>query len=60
MTQTNQPPTNPGRFSALQDIWMAETKADAETAFDTFIEGYRVKYDKAAECLSKDRGALLV
>jgi transposase-like protein len=38
---------------------MAETKVDAETAFDAFIEGYEVKYDKAAECLRKDRGALL-
>jgi hypothetical protein len=38
---------------------MAETKGDAETALDAFIEGYAVKYDKAAECLSKDRGALL-
>jgi len=44
---------------ALQDIWMAEAKVDAETAFDAFIEGYAVKHDKAAECQSKDRGALL-
>jgi len=44
---------------ALQEIWMAETKADAEAAFDAFIESYRVKYDKAAECLKKDRDALL-
>lgn len=40
---------------ALQAIWMAETKAEAETAFDAFIETYAVKYDKAAECLKKDR-----
>jgi transposase-like protein len=50
---------HPKARRALQDIWMAETKVDAETAFDAFIEGYAVKYDKAAECLSKDRGALL-
>jgi len=50
---------HPKAKRALQDIWMAETKADAETAFDTFIEGYAVKYEKAAECLRKDRGALL-
>jgi hypothetical protein len=42
---------------ALQEIWMAETKADAEAAFDAFIESYRTKYDKAAECLTKDRDA---
>jgi len=44
---------------ALQEIWMAETKADAEAAFDAFIESYQVKYDKAAECLNKDRDTLL-
>jgi transposase-like protein len=49
---------HPKAKRALQDIWMAETKGDAETALDAFIEGYAVKYDKAAECLSKDRGAL--
>jgi len=44
---------------ALQEIWMAETKAQAETAFDAFIESYQVKYEKAADCLAKDRDALL-
>jgi transposase-like protein len=44
---------------ALQDIWMAETRKDAEAAFDAFIEVYGVKYEKAAECLTKDRTALL-
>jgi putative transposase len=44
---------------ALQEIWMAETKAGAETAFDAFIESYSVKYEKAADCLEKDRDALL-
>jgi putative transposase len=44
---------------ALQEIWMAETKTDADVAFEAFIESYHVKYDKAAECLEKDREALL-
>ncbi len=44
---------------ALQEIWMAETKTDADAAFDAFIESYGAKYDKAAECLEKDREALL-
>jgi putative transposase len=44
---------------ALQEVWMAETKADAEAAFDAFIESYQVKYEKAAECLNKDRDVLL-
>ena len=44
---------------ALQDIWMAETKRDAITAFGAFAESYRIKYDKAVDCLTKDRDALL-
>ena len=44
---------------ALQEIWMAETKAVAELAFDAFIESYTPKYEKAADCLSRDRDALL-
>ena len=38
---------------------MAETSKDAEAAFDAFIAAYQLKYDKAAECLAKDRQALL-
>ena len=45
--------------SALQDIWMAETKEDAIAAFDAFRETYRIKYEKAVDCLTKDRDALL-
>ena len=44
---------------ALQEIWMAETKKDALAAFDAFVETWGVKYDKAVECLLKDREALL-
>ena len=44
---------------SLQEIWMAETSKDAEAAFDAFIAAYQLKYDKAAECLAKDRQALL-
>ena len=44
---------------ALQEIWMAETKKDAFAAFDVFVETWGVKYDKAVECLVKDRDALL-
>ncbi len=43
----------------LQDIWMAETRADAEAAFDFFVRAYGAKYDKAVECLTKDRDRLL-
>jgi putative transposase len=44
---------------ALQEIWMAETKADADAAFDAFIESYQIKYEKAVECLNKNRDVLL-
>ena len=44
---------------SLQEIWMAETSKDAEAAFDAFIAAYERKYDKAAQCLAKDRQALL-
>ena len=44
---------------SLQEIWMAETRGAAETAFDVFLEAYELKYEKAAECLAKDRDALL-
>jgi transposase-like protein len=44
---------------ALQEIWMAETETDALAAFDAFVETWGVKYDKAVECLTKDRDALL-
>ena len=43
----------------LKDIWMAETKVDAEVAFDYFVEAYGVKYDRAVKCLTKDRADLL-
>jgi DNA replication protein DnaC len=44
---------------ALQEIWMAETKKDALAAFDAFVETRGVKYERAVECLTKDREALL-
>jgi putative transposase len=44
---------------ALQEIWMAETKKDALAAFDALIETWGVKYEKAVECLAKDREAML-
>ena len=43
----------------LHEIWMAETKRDAQKAFDYFLSAYRAKYPKAAECLAKDREELL-
>ena len=50
---------HPKAKRALQEIWMAETKKDAVAAWEAFVETYGVKYDKAADCLTKDRDALL-
>jgi len=50
---------HPKAKHALHDIWMAETRKDAEAALDAFIETYSRKYEKAAECIAKDRDALL-
>lgn len=43
----------------LNDIWMAESRAAAEQAFDNFLRSYEAKYPKASACLHKDRAALL-
>lgn len=43
----------------LQEIWMAETRNDAEAAFDFFVAAYEAKYPKAVACLIKDREDLL-
>ena len=45
--------------AGLHEIWMAETRESALTAFDTFVKTYQVKYPNAAEKLTKDREALL-
>jgi putative transposase len=39
--------------------WQAETKAEANIAFDFFVASYGVKWDKATAKLVKDRDALL-
>ena len=49
----------PKAKSALQQIWMAETKSAAIAAFDQFVRTYQAKYPKAVECLTKDRENML-
>ena len=44
---------------SLHDIWMAESRKDADKAFDLTLEKYGVKYTSAMECLKKDREELL-
>ena len=43
----------------LREIYLAPNRASAEVAIDIFAEKYGAKYDKAVECLTKDRAALL-
>ena len=43
----------------LRDIWMAETRKEAYTAFDQLETRYGAKYPKAVECLAKDKAQML-
>ena len=43
----------------IQAIWMAETREEANKAFDRCLSRYEPKYLKAMECLRKDRQELL-
>ena len=52
----NQMPKSLQAKAAICTTWMAETRADAEAAFDFF--NYGAKYHKAAERLVKDRERL--
>lgn len=45
--------------AGLKEIWMAETKAQANQAFDRFLDDFEAKYPKAVVVLEKDRESLL-
>ena len=45
--------------SMLHEIWRADTQASANKAFECFLVTYESKYPKAADCLARDRDALL-
>jgi transposase-like protein len=49
----------PKAKQALHEIWQANTREDAEKAFDLFLKTYEAKYPKAALCLQKDRDELM-
>lgn len=49
----------PKAKAALHEIWQAETREAANQAFDFFLEKYGPKYEKACDCLRKDRDVLL-
>ena len=48
----------PKAKAALQEIWMAASREEAQRAFDHFIVNHEAKYPKAVACLVKDREAL--
>jgi len=43
----------------LREVYLAPNRASAEVAIDVFAEKYGAKYDKAVECLTKDRETML-
>ena len=45
--------------SQLHQIWQAADKNEAQRHFNDFVKTYEAKYPKAAQCLEKDRDALL-
>jgi transposase-like protein len=45
--------------AAMQNIFMAATRADALAAFETFVTTYKAKYPKPVEKLTQDRDSLL-
>ena len=49
----------PSMKADLREIYGAPTRAAAEAAVDVFVEKYGAKYPRAAECLTKDRDAML-
>src|SRR6201995_5172721 len=54
------PKSQQGRAKkAMQDIWMAATRADALVAFNHFVDTCSAKYPKVAEKLTEDRDELL-
>lgn len=57
----NKLPTSqqPKAKQRLHEIYLAETRQEADEAFDFFLEAYGAKYPKATGCLAKDREALL-
>ena len=49
----------PKAKQALHDIWQADTRGNAEKAFELFVKTYEAKYPKATLCLQRDQEELL-
>ena len=50
----------PSARKDLREIWLSPRRGAAEAAMTIFAEKYAPKYDKAVECLIKDRQTLLM
>ena len=49
----------PNAHKDLREIWLSPDRAAADAAMATFAEKYAPKYDKAVDCLLKDKEELL-
>jgi transposase-like protein len=49
----------PKAKKALQEVWMAPARTDAEKALELFVKTYEAKYPKAVAKLVRDRESLL-
>jgi transposase-like protein len=50
---------HPKAKAMLHQVWMTETKQEAQKAFDLFLEMFQAKYSRATDCLQADRDVLL-
>jgi transposase-like protein len=57
----NKLPKNmqPSAKAMLHEIWMSDTRENADKAFDKFVAVYQAKYPKATQCLLRDKEELL-
>jgi transposase-like protein len=51
--------SQPKAKQMLHEVYLAESRAEAEKAFGLFVSTYEAKYPKATECLRKDKEVLL-
>lgn len=49
----------PKAKSMIHEIWMSDTRENANKAFDAFVAAYEKVYPNVTECLVKDRDVLL-
>lgn len=49
---------HPSVKAHLREMYLAPTKEDALKAYDRFLRQYEAKYEKACECLKKDKDVL--